>query len=225
MNKINKTKLSKELIESIPSEEQDMLLPPNSKCTRASYEEIPCPTDDIPSELVDLTADQLMQEFGSDYDPQIGNVENISNVENEPKQLSQLHPSVENRGENLHLYTATILKGMESVGYTLSADANELPHEIGKGFHKVKIKDDEVCRIPPYGWECTRKQGHEGPCAAIETKVGEAELRAIILRVCSLISDAEYQIQQPSMSGSGIKRAKDDLTSAKKLAIIIKNNI
>lgn len=22
------------------------------------------------------------------------------------------------------------------------------------------------CRIPPFGWRCTRRAGHEGPCAA-----------------------------------------------------------
>lgn len=26
-----------------------------------------------------------------------------------------------------------------------------------------------VCQVPPEGWACTRKVGHEGPCAAIPT--------------------------------------------------------
>lgn len=26
--------------------------------------------------------------------------------------------------------------------------------------------ETDVCRIPPQGWRCTRKAGHEGPCAA-----------------------------------------------------------
>lgn len=25
---------------------------------------------------------------------------------------------------------------------------------------------DEVCKVPPEGWRCTRKAGHDGPCAA-----------------------------------------------------------
>lgn len=29
--------------------------------------------------------------------------------------------------------------------------------------------DAAVCRLPPTGWHCTRKAGHEGPCAAVET--------------------------------------------------------
>lgn len=29
---------------------------------------------------------------------------------------------------------------------------------------------DNVCRVPPSGWYCTRKRGHEGPCAALPTR-------------------------------------------------------
>lgn len=26
--------------------------------------------------------------------------------------------------------------------------------------------EDDVCDVPPEGWQCTRQKGHEGPCAA-----------------------------------------------------------
>jgi hypothetical protein len=26
---------------------------------------------------------------------------------------------------------------------------------------------DQICRIPPAGWVCTRRAGHDGPCAAL----------------------------------------------------------
>lgn len=28
---------------------------------------------------------------------------------------------------------------------------------------------EDVCHAPPLGWRCTRKSGHEGPCAAVES--------------------------------------------------------
>lgn len=30
-------------------------------------------------------------------------------------------------------------------------------------------QDALVCRLPPNGWACTRKAGHDGPCAAVPT--------------------------------------------------------
>lgn len=30
------------------------------------------------------------------------------------------------------------------------------------------------CEIPPYGWSCTRKPGHDGPCAAVPAAQREA---------------------------------------------------
>ena len=32
------------------------------------------------------------------------------------------------------------------------------------------------CRMPPEGWSCSRKAGHEGPCAAIP-QIGRASCR------------------------------------------------
>lgn len=30
---------------------------------------------------------------------------------------------------------------------------------------------DDICTKPPEGWSCTRKAGHDGPCAAIPTSI------------------------------------------------------
>lgn len=30
---------------------------------------------------------------------------------------------------------------------------------------------DELCTLPPPGWECTRQAGHDGPCAAIPAPI------------------------------------------------------
>ncbi len=31
-----------------------------------------------------------------------------------------------------------------------------------------------TCDKPPLGWDCTRDEGHEGPCAAVETPIDRA---------------------------------------------------
>ena len=36
--------------------------------------------------------------------------------------------------------------------------------------HNGDCKDHEYkkpCEVPPEGWSCTRKKGHDGPCAAV----------------------------------------------------------
>lgn len=39
--------------------------------------------------------------------------------------------------------------------------------------------DAAVCQVPPHGWSCTRKAGHEGPCAAVETDDAELVQRGM----------------------------------------------
>lgn len=39
--------------------------------------------------------------------------------------------------------------------------------------------DAAVCQVPPPGWHCTRKAGHEGPCAAVPTDDAELVTRAM----------------------------------------------
>lgn len=34
--------------------------------------------------------------------------------------------------------------------------------------YEAAQQDAERCDVPPPGWRCTRKAGHEGPCAAVE---------------------------------------------------------
>lgn len=34
--------------------------------------------------------------------------------------------------------------------------------------YEAAQRDAEQCDLPPLGWRCTRKAGHEGPCAAVE---------------------------------------------------------
>ena len=41
------------------------------------------------------------------------------------------------------------------------------------------MSDFSFCTIPPKGWECTRKEGHTGPCAAVPSAVVEEYMGAL----------------------------------------------
>lgn len=40
-------------------------------------------------------------------------------------------------------------------------------HSMFEAIEMVLIDRAEGCRVPPDGWLCTRKAGHDGPCAAV----------------------------------------------------------
>ena len=46
---------------------------------------------------------------------------------------------------------------------------------------------EDACHAPPLGWRCTRKAGHEGPCAAVEYE----DEKQFVERGMQRIRDAE----------------------------------
>lgn len=36
-----------------------------------------------------------------------------------------------------------------------------------KNIAKVEARQHQECPLPPAGWRCTRRAGHDGPCAAV----------------------------------------------------------
>lgn len=51
---------------------------------------------------------------------------------------------------------------------------------------------EDVCHAPPPGWRCTRKAGHEGPCAAVEYE----DDKQFVERGMQRIRDAEDAAQK-----------------------------
>lgn len=70
-----------------------------------------------------------------------------------------------NRGESA-VYIGDGLYRSSSV--TDQAEAFAAGVELGRAAHPGQDgeKDATVCDLPPAGWHCTRKPGHDGPCAA-----------------------------------------------------------
>jgi hypothetical protein len=55
---------------------------------------------------------------------------------------------------------------------------------------------DGPCDVPPAGWECSRKRGHEGPCAAVPTQDERADTIPISAeRSLRLYADALRRIR------------------------------
>lgn len=53
------------------------------------------------------------------------------------------------------------------------------------------------CTLPPKGWKCTRKVGHDGPCAAVSQNDLTQEIRKLIVNswihlgeLCAFLGDA-----------------------------------
>ena len=54
--------------------------------------------------------------------------------------------------------------------YISEQKANRKGIENACEYHKEECqahKNENPCEVPPEGWFCTRKKGHDGPCAAV----------------------------------------------------------
>lgn len=56
---------------------------------------------------------------------------------------------------------------------------DEQRREVFMAGYEAAEQDATVCQVPPHGWHCTRKAGHEGPCAAVETDDAELVQRGM----------------------------------------------
>lgn len=56
---------------------------------------------------------------------------------------------------------------------------DEQRREVFAAGYEAAEQDAAVCQLPPHGWHCTRKAGHEGPCAAVETNDAELVQRGM----------------------------------------------
>lgn len=52
--------------------------------------------------------------------------------------------------------------------YTAPPASQERDREQFMAGYAAAEADAAVCQVPPPGWHCTRKAGHEGPCAAVQ---------------------------------------------------------
>lgn len=63
-------------------------------------------------------------------------------------------------------------------------------------------REDE-CIIPPEGWNCTRKSGHEGPCAAVP-EMPDPKQHQIISFVKSAFRLAGYVLLPFNLFGTAV---------------------
>lgn len=54
-----------------------------------------------------------------------------------------------------------------------SAPAVGLPHKHSELIAKASREAGPPCELPPPGWRCTRRRGHDGPCAAEPVATGK----------------------------------------------------
>lgn len=60
---------------------------------------------------------------------------------------------------------------------------DELPADAVRFDFAVPDPDFSECQIPPMGWRCTRSEGHEGPCAAVEAPEDAALVASAMQRL------------------------------------------
>ena len=46
----------------------------------------------------------------------------------------------------------------------------ERQHEPAEVLPDPPESESEECLVPPAGWRCTRRRGHDGPCAAVQDR-------------------------------------------------------
>ena len=50
-------------------------------------------------------------------------------------------------------------------------------------FVEMTDQESNECQLPPLGWRCTRSEGHEGPCAAVEAPEDAALVASAMQRL------------------------------------------
>ncbi len=65
---------------------------------------------------------------------------------------------------------ANILACAESFGLNRLKRRSASWQRLSEALNSVGVPTDQGCEKPPVGWYCSRKPGHEGPCAARQTR-------------------------------------------------------
>lgn len=77
------------------------------------------------------------------------------------------------RDDDTPLYTADQMRAyaiaaLQSAQPAAAVSDEQRREDFMAGYAAAE-QDATVCQVPPVGWRCTRKAGHDGPCAAAET--------------------------------------------------------
>jgi hypothetical protein len=54
--------------------------------------------------------------------------------------------------------------------YVDDPDSKQFGEMAAEAWGDYAVSQLGICGTPPVGWFCTRKPGHSGPCAAVETR-------------------------------------------------------
>lgn len=68
------------------------------------------------------------------------------------------------------IYTTLTAKDEDDAMCLAEEHVNQRIDEFADDFFAeaegLKLMDATTCKLPPEGWQCSRGDGHEGPCAA-----------------------------------------------------------
>ena len=70
---------------------------------------------------------------------------------------------------------------------------------------------EDACHAPPLGWRCTRKAGHEGPCAAVEYEDDKQFVERGMQRIRDAEDAARYRLLRRGQHWSVIDGIGNDL--------------
>ena len=76
---------------------------------------------------------------------------------------------------------------------------------------KADSVQEDACHAPPLGWRCTRKAGHEGPCAAVEYEDDKQFVERGMQRICDAEDAARYRLLRRGQHWSVIDGIGNDL--------------
>lgn len=123
-------------------------------------------------------------------------------LENQHARITELESQLAQRFDAADMATAS------AQGFRDGATAQAQP--VAEQANADSVLED-ACHAPPLGWRCTRKAGHEGPCAAVEYEDDQQFVERGMQRIRDAEDAARYRLLRRGQHWSVIDGIGNDL--------------